>query len=483
MAEYLRPDVYVQEVSTGEKPIQAVSTSTGALIGVTVRGEVGKPVLVTSWTDFVNKFARGCDTPFLKNSHLPNAVYGFFQNGGARCYIVRVASSSAEEAKVELTSGGLEILAKDCGSWANDILKVKVVTGVGSTYNLYVYIKNELVETHEGLSNDENSADYFVDVINSNSNFVKVDPNTDKSLVTTTGTIAMTGGSDEYASINNSDYLGAKGLKALDLVSDVNLIAIPGMGEQAITSEVIGYADTRNDCFAIVDSPSGLDEQGIKEYRESIGGTNGALYYPWGKIVDPLGRNSKSLRLCPPSGHIMGIYAKTDNNRGVYKAPAGEECTVVGFADLETTISNGGVDVLNPLGVNCIIAKPNMGIVVWGARSLATDTGKRYVSDVRFDLMVRKSVYEGTQWAVFEPNDENLWEKVNTSLTSFLDTQWREGALRGSSSDEAYYVKCDADLNDETAINNGQLVAEIGYAKQKPAEFVIVKIVQKTTSN
>ena len=122
MAEYLRPDVYVQEVSTGEKPIQAVSTSTGALIGVTVRGEVGKPVLVTSWTDFVNKFARGCDTPFLKNSHLPNAVYGFFQNGGARCYIVRVASSSAEEAKVELTSGGLEILAKDCGSWANDIL-------------------------------------------------------------------------------------------------------------------------------------------------------------------------------------------------------------------------------------------------------------------------------------------------------------------------------------------------------------------------
>lgn len=479
MAEYLRPDVYVEEVSTGEKPIQAVSTSTGAFIGVTVRGEVGVPQLVTSWTEFVNKYALGCDTPFLKNSDLPNAVYGFFQNGGARCYIVRVASASAVASKILIAEEGLEILAKDPGSWANDNLKVKVVTGIGNTFNVQVYSKNALVETLEGLSNTKTDVNYFVDVINQTSNYISVDPATDKVLVQTDAFKELAGGDDNYVGITNSDFTGENGLNALDLVSDVNLVAIPGKTESAIASALIGYCDNRNDCFAIIDSPQGADLEAIKEYREALGGTNGAVYYPWGKIADPIGINSKSMKVCPPSGHIMGVYARIDNSRGVYKAPAGEECVVRGFADLEVTLKLGAVDVLNPLGVNCIIAKPNKGIVVWGARSLASDTSKRYVSDVRYDLMVRKSLYEGTQWAVFEPNDETLWEKVDTSLRSFLDTQWRSGALRGSTSDEAYYVKCDSELNDETAINNGQLVAEIGYAKQKPAEFVIIKIVQK----
>ena len=479
MAEYLRPDVYVQEISSGEKPIQAVSTSTGAFVGVTARGPIGKAVLVTSWTDFVNKFALGCDSPFLKNSDLPNAVYGFFQNGGARCYVVRVASESSVRAKCLLAEEGLEIQAKDEGAWANDILKVKVVTGVGATFNVQVYIKNELVEVLERLSNSKSSVNYFVDVINDTSNYLYVDPSTDKQLVATTEQKAMASGDDNATGLTNSEFTGVKGLLALDTIQDVNLIAIPGKTEEAIASALVGYCDTRNDCFAIVDSPKGADLEAIKEYREALGGTNGAVYYPWGKISDPLGRNSQSLKVCPPSGHIMGIYARTDTSRGVYKAPAGEEAVVRGFADLELPLALGEVDVLNPLGVNCIIAKPNKGIIVWGARSLASDPSKRYVSDVRYDLMVRKSLYEGTQWAVFEPNDESLWDKVDTSLRSFLDTQWRDGALIGTTEDEAYYVKCDSELNDETAINNGQLVAEIGYAKQKPAEFVIIKIVQK----
>lgn len=479
MAEYLRPDVYVEEISSGEKPIQAVSTSTGAFIGKTARGEVGKAVLVTSWTDFVNKFALGCDSPFIKDGDLPNAVYGFFQNGGARCYVVRVASSSSVKAKCLLVDEGLEVLAKDEGSWANDVLKVKVVTGVGSTFNVQVYIKNEMVEVLEGLSNSKDSVDYFVDVINENSKYIAINPSTDKQLVTTNELKVMASGDDNSTGIINSDYTGVKGLLALDSIQDVNLIAIPGQTDEAIASALLGYCDTRNDCFAILDAPKGADVEDIKSYRESLGGTNGAVYYPWGKISDPLGRNSKSMKVCPPSGYVMGIFARTDSSRGVYKAPAGEEAVVRGFADLEVALTLGEVDVLNPLGVNCIISKPNKGIIVWGARSLASDPAKRYVSDVRYDLMVRKSLYEGTQWAIFEPNDENLWDKVDTSLRSFLDTQWRSGALRGSSEDEAYYVKCDSELNDETAINNGQLVAEIGYAKQKPAEFVIIKIVQK----
>lgn len=479
MAEYLRPDVYVEEVSSGEKPIQAVSTSTGAFIGVTARGKVGKAILVTSWTDFVNKFALGCDSPFLKNSDLPNAVYGFFQNGGSRCYVVRVASASATKAKCTLASEGLEVLAKDPGAWANDVLKVKVVTGVGNSFNVQVYIKNELVEVIEGVNNTKNSVNYFVDVINEVSNYISVDKTTDKQLVTTEDMKVMATGDDAFTGLTSSDFTGAKGLLALDSIQDVNLIAIPGKTEDAIVTALLGYCDTRNDCFAIIDAPQGADSEAIQEFRKKLGGTNGAVYYPWGKIADPLGRNSKSLKVCPPSGHIMGIYARTDTSRGVYKAPAGEDCTVRGFADLETTLTLGEVDILNPLGINCIIAKPNRGIIVWGARSLASDTAKRYVSDVRYDLMVRKSLYEGTQWAIFEPNDESLWDKVDTSLRSFLDTQWRSGALRGTTEDQAYYVKCDSELNNESAINNGQLIAEVGYARQKPAEFVIIKIVQK----
>lgn len=481
MAEFLRPDVYVQEVSTGEKPLQASSTSTGALIGVTVRGEVGVPTLVTSWTDFVNKFARGCETPFLKNSDLPNAVYGFFQNGGSRCYIVRVASSSATKAVATL-SNDLEIKAKDCGAWANDKLAVKVVTGVGATFNVQVYVGSELVETIENVDNDENSSNYFVDVINESSNFIGVSPSTEQTLIATPSKVVFSGGDDAFGSLSDTDFVGEKGLYALDLVKDVNLIAIPGKSSETVALALIGYADNRNDCFAIIDPPKGCDVNGIKTFREKIGGTNGAIYYPCGKVVDPIGRKSNSLKVCPPSGHIMGLYARIDTNRGVYKAPAGEECTVVGFADLESVIPFGVVDVLNPIGVNCIISKPNSGIIVWGARSLSTDPSKRYVSDVRYDIMVRTTVYSGTQWAVFEPNNSELWERLNTSLTSFLDTQWRSGALRGATAEEAYYVKCDSELNDDSTIESGMVVAEIGYAKQKPAEFVVVKIVQKTNS-
>lgn len=482
MSEYLRPDVYVEEIASGEKPIQALSTSTGAMIGITARGEEGTPVLVTSWTDFVNKFAKGLATPFLRNSDLPNAVYGFFQNGGSRLYVVRVVSPSATNATCTLDVDGLVLKAKDKGAWANNNLKVKVTTGVGNTFNVNVYMKQELVEVFENLSNDKENENYFVNILNETSEFISVDPTTDKVLATTLTSKEFIGGDDNFASITSSDYTGANGLLSLDLVKDVNIVAIPGQSDEAIALALLGYCDNRNDCFAIIDSPTGADLEAVKTHREKLGGTNGAYYYPWGKIVDPLGSSSKTLKSCPPSGHIMGVYARTDSNRGVYKTPAGEECVVRGFVDLETKVPFNVIDILNPLGINTIISKPNKGIVVWGGRTLASDPAKRYVSDVRYDLMVRGSLYEGTQWAVFEPNNENLWAQVDTSLRSFLDLQWRSGALRGTSAEQAYYVKCDEELNSENVINNGMLVAEIGYAKQKPAEFVIIRIVQRQNS-
>lgn len=480
MANYSRPDVYVEEISTGEKPIQAVSTSVGAFIGRTPRGEVGKAVEVTSWTDYLNKFALGCKSPYLADSDLSYAIFGFFLNGGSICKVVRVASASATASKVSLSVDGLEVKAKDVGEWSNGILGVKVISN-SSNFDVQVYANGELVETLENVSN-EKGANYFVDVINETSKYIAVDPATDKTLSVTSDIKKLIGGDDNTEGISNTDYTGEKGLLALDTELDINLVAIPGLSAETIVAKaLIDYCDGRGDCFAIIDCKA-KDKDEAKTFRESLGGNNGAVYFPYGKVNDPLGRTSSSLKACPPSGHIMGVYARTDANRGVYKAPAGEECIVRGFVSLTVNLTKTELTILNPLGINCIVAKPNKGILVWGARTLSADTSKRYVSDIRYDLMIKSSVYEGTQWAIFEPNDENLWSKVSTTLTSFLDTEWRNGALRGSSSDEAYYVKCDSELNTTDTINQGQLIAEVGYAKQKPSEFVIVKIVQKSES-
>ena len=481
MANYSRPDVYVEEISTGEKPIQAVSTSIGAFVGRTPRGESGKAVRVTSWTDYVNKFALGCKSPYLANSDLSHAVFGFFLNGGSVCKIVRVVSSTATASKVSLAVDGLEVKAKDLGEWSNGVLGVKVVSN-SSNFDIQVYANGELVETLKNVSNTKGASNYFVDVINDTSKYIAVDPTTDKTLAVTSDIKKLVGGNDNATSLTNTDYTGAKGLLALDTELDINLVAIPGLSaEVEVAKALVDYCDNRGDCFAIIDCKATTSEE-AETFRESLGGNNGAVYFPYGKINDPLGRTSSSLRACPPSGHIMGIYARIDANRGVYKAPAGEECTVRGFVSLTLNLTKTDLAVLNPLGINCIISKPNKGILVWGARTLSADTSKIYVSDIRCDIYIKSSVYEGTQWAIFEPNDESLWEKLDTTLTSFLDTEWKNGALRGSTSEEAYYVKCDSELNTDDTINQGQLIAEIGYAKQKPSEFVIVKIVQKSES-
>lgn len=473
MAEYLRPDVYVEELNTGEKPIQGVSTSVGAMIGVTPRGKVNQPILVTSWSDFIRNFAQGLDTPFLRGSDLPNAVYGFFQNGGSACYIVRPKATDMAKATAISSDESCTIKALDEGAWANKL--VVSITGEANKFNVVVKYNNEVVEQFENISNDIEDENYYGYVINNQSAYFEIP----EGSVLVASDYTFTGGA--YDITKATDSLITDALNCLDTVT-VNLVAIPGKTTNTVHSALVGYCDKRNDCFAIVDLDKTLtDTTAILEARKTIGGSNGAVYHPWGKIADPLATKNNILRLCPPSGHVMGAYARTDAERGVHKAPAGETVTVRGFADLTVSLTPAEVSILNPKGVNCIIAKPNKGIVIWGARSLHSDTAKRYVSDVRYDLMVRNSILEGTQWAVFEPNDPQLWEKLNTSISAFLNSEWLEGALQGETSEQAYYVKCDSELNTDATMNQGMIIAEIGYAKKKPAEFVVVRIVQKST--
>ena len=179
----------------------------------------------------------------------------------------------------------------------------------------------------------------------------------------------------------------------------------------------------------------------------------------------------------------MGVYARTIQNRGVWKAPAGTECTVRGAVEVVKSLVKSDCDELNPMGINVIMPRSNYGIVVWGARSLNPDSSMRYVSDVLLNTYIKSSIETGTQWAVFEPNNSTLWTKVSTVIEAFLDELWRNGGLYGESADEAYFVKCDEELNPEDVRNAGKLITEVGYARNKPAEFVIIRIAHSVSND
>ena len=477
MPEYLRPDVYVEREASGVAPIQSVGTATAGFVGVSPRGQVGVANFVSSWTEYVNKYARGLASPFIADSDLAYAVYGYFQNGGGRAYITRVASSTAKKATGSLGLEALTVSALDEGTWANTKLKVEVVTDGATEYRVIVKYDGVVVESYPkvvALATAENSVK---NAINDVSKYITIDS------VTTLeeGIVTLTGGVDGIADLVDADYIGDKGLKAFDPVNAITIVAIPGQTSSAVLQGIVDYCSTRKDCFAVLDCTSGLDTTGMIAEKATIAGEYGAIYHPWGKVVDPIGKGK--LRLVPPSGHIAGIYARTDKTRGVHKAPAGVEAQVKGFVEVERPLSNGDIELLNPLGVNCIVAKPNQGIVVWGARVITPHLDRVYVSDTRLDINIEESLYEGTQWVVFEPNDEKLWARVTAQVKAMLYLRWVEGALFGSSPDEAFFVKCDAELNTQEMRDAGRLLVDVGYARKKPAEFTIFRLTQKTVGS
>jgi uncharacterized protein len=222
--------------------------------------------------------------------------------------------------------------------------------------------------------------------------------------------------------------------------------------------------------------------QQMKEWRNTVNydSTRAALYYPWIEIADMTGKNGRT-RLVPPSGHMAGVYARTDSTRGVHKAPANE--IVRGVLGLEVQVTKGEHDLLNPVGVNVIRSFPGRGIRIWGGRTLSSDASWRYINVRRLFNMIEESIENGTQWVVFEPNDSFLWGRVARDVRAFLTMVWRTGALFGTTPDQAFYVKCDAETNPPEARDLGQLVVEIGISPVKPAEFVIFRVSQWNGDN
>lgn len=476
MAEYLAPSVYIEDTAS-VAALEAVGASCGGFVGIAQRGVVGEAKLITSWTAYITEYADGMDSPFISTSDLAYAVYGFFQNGGKRCYVTRVAGESYAKATGTITVEGSTdttiLYARDAGAWANDKLKVAVTANEDDTtrFNIAVSFGDEVVENFNSVSNDTEDSSYWIDVLKYNSNYV-TGATGGLSVV---DSIVFTGGNDGATPID-TDYSSV--LTAFDVCDDLNLLAIPGQTSTTLILALLDYCDGRKYVFPIIDLPKTCTVTTAKAMAKTISNHNGACYYPWGKISDPLSTTGK-LRDCPPSGHIMGVYARTITERGVWKAPAGTDALIRGFVDLTTTLTFGDIEVLNPARVCCITYKPNYGIVVWGARSLSTKSEYKYVSDVLLDNNIKKSVYEGTQPYVFEPNGPATWARVITTVTAFLDSMWREGALYGepgkTSASEAYYVKCDAELNTEAVRQQGKMITEIGYANEKPAEFVIFR--------
>ncbi|MCA9821858.1 MAG: phage tail sheath family protein, partial [Dehalococcoidia bacterium] len=252
-------------------------------------------------------------------------------------------------------------------------------------------------------------------------------------------------------------------------------------GLKAIQLAMIAHCERMGDRVAIIDTPPGLTAQQVLDWRMNTAGYDSnyaAMYYPWVQVANPTPGAASTSMMMPPSAHVAGIWARSDSERGVHKAPANE--VVRGALGLEINVTHGEQGLLNPQGVNCIRAFPGRGIRVWGARTISSDPEWRYLNVRRLFNFVEKSIEGGTQWAVFEPNDYMLWQKVKRDVGSFLTNVWLSGALFGRTPEQAFFVKCDEENNPQSTRDAGQLIVDIGLAPVKPAEFVIFRIAQYT---
>jgi hypothetical protein len=509
---YQYPGVYIEEKPSGSRPIQGVGTAVAAFLGFTERrpaGNVGQPRFVASWTQYENEFGG-----FVPGFLLPLAVYGYFLNGGAACYIQSLATKSDNDRAAEgkparvmlfsqVESNALELKTKP-GAPAGVEVAIDDATGEGVTdeqFKVTIKIAGRDDEVYDNLTMDKRNANHAVKVLSRSEVITALDMESPGSLVEKrprngryTLEAAATGAliSAEEIKGNASERTG---MGALEEVADVTMLVCPELMGGVMTGKLkhddviaiqqamLDHCALMKDRFAILDAPPGFSPQEVHDWRMKEAMFNskyGALYYPWITIANPTPRNENDRWITiPPSGHIAGVYARVDQERGVHKAPANEQ--IRGAVKLEKQVINSEQAKLNPDGINCIRAFPGRGIMIWGARTLAEPSSEwRYINVRRLFNFVEESIYEGTQWVVFEPNDTDLWERVKRTITAFLTRIWREGALFGATPQEAFFVKCDADLNPPEVRDEGMLIVEIGLAPVKPAEFVIFRFSQKS---
>jgi phage tail sheath protein FI len=294
--------------------------------------------------------------------------------------------------------------------------------------------------------------------------------------------VDLTSGDDALDDLTVDDFVGTDGgsghrtgVQALEDIEEISLVAAPGMWSATVESALIRHCEQLRYRFAVIDPRDGLSIQGIRDFRDAIDTKYAALYYPWLEVRDPSVQRNV---VVAPSLHMIGLYARVDVNRGVHKAPANE--VIGGITRIAQDVNQREQDMLNPKGINALRFFPGRGNRVWGARTVSSDSAWKYVNVRRIFIFVEASIDRGTQWVVFEPNDEPLWARVRATITNFLTTTWRAGMLQGTAPDEAFFVKVDRTTMTQDDIDNGRLICLIGIAPVKPAEFVIFRIQQKT---
>lgn len=498
MPQYLSPGVYVEEVPSGSQPIEGVGTAVAAFVGLSEKGPFNEPTLVTNWTQFSTTFGD-----FVEGTYLAHAVYGFFLNGGGIAYVVRIGQQGGAQpkARAELPAAGqnglpsVRVNAAAEGPTGNN-LNVEVADAsepTDETFKLVVKRGAAAEETFDNVSIKRGKTNVAT-IVNTQSKLIQIEEVKGGELVRpANGNYALAGGSASAPMrVDAADYVGdsAKrtGFGGLEAVDPITMVACPDLmalyerglididGVQAVQTAMMNHCELMGDRVAILDAPPAMNAQQVREWRQAkarYDSKYASLYWPWIKVFDPL--SGKNIAV-PPSGHMAGVWSRNDNERGVHKAPANE--VVRGALSLDLNITKGEHDLLNPIGVNCIRAFPGRGIRVWGARTLSSEPEWRYLNVRRLFNFIEESIFEGTQWVVFEPNDQGLWAKVTRTINAFLFNVYRSGALFGETADQAFYVKCDAETNPPEVRDAGQLIVEIGIAPVKPAEFVVFRISQ-----
>lgn len=619
--ERLHPGVYIEEVPSGVRPIEGVSTSTAAFIGKAEKGPLDRALMVTSFIEFQATYGT-----FQNDSYLAHAALQFFNNGGKRLYIVRVANGAvAADVAIADRKGTpaktLTIFANSPGAWGNE-LDIDIADGSqdpGNEFRITVKLNGTNLEVHDNLSMNPDATNFVENVVTANSKLIKavVDPANDTTSrgtsvsgaspattlpagnrkmvvningdgpqtitlanpLTTGGEIATAietavralvplrgstptaaftaftagfatgvytltsgaGGKRSSVQVTNapsengatllklgrnnggveqagaavlrpavgtnyhvgdaavagnviSATLGSDGVTPqeidyqngfalLDVRRDVNIVAVPGIGSKTMVDFGGNYCRNRQDCFFVGDMGAADDTK--EEAQAFVTGLTvkssyAAVYFPWLKAIDPTGVSPEPI-LLPPSGYVAGMYARIDAKRGVWKAPAGTEANIGGAVGLTKEITDAEQDTLNPIGVNVIRVFPASGIVIWGARTVATqaDPEYRYVPVRRTAIFIEQSIYNGIQWAVFEPNDEDLWASLRLNIGAFMMTLFRAGAFQGATPSQAFFVKADSQTTTQADIDAGVVNVMVGFAPLKPAEFVVIKISQK----
>ena len=543
--DYFAPGVYVEEVDRGSRPIDGVQTNIAGFLGFTeaIRNgaEIGKPMLVTSWNQYLDYFARENSDGFTDfNAYLPFSVNGWFANGGARCWVVSIGTQLPQPAQqtsppdpdstaLTLKTSGkrqslqftLKSSEAEQGSVRVEILpdEPKISTPEDPNapapvpaefFQVAIKQNGEELEKYENLTMDRNVqpeiGTYVVTALQE-SEYVDVTDLTERGLplarrpvdgqyeVSPPSILPTQENLARYVQGIRDERSGIQGLFEND---EITMLACPDLMKayqvgllnqdqvHGIMELMIGLCENSapnppNRMVVLDTPPDRVKPQEVMNWlqkdlqRRSM---FAALYYPWIKVPNP--RQGGKPILVPPCGHMMGVWSRTDETRGVYKAPANE--TPRGVIGLAYDCNFREQELLNPQGINCIRTFPGRGIKIWGARTLVEPdkTEWRYISVRRLMSYIEKSIELGTQWVVFEPNDQDLWARVRRTVSNFLERLWREGALFGATPEQAFYVKCDETINTPDTMILGRLYIEVGVCPVRPAEFVVFRISQWT---